>query len=355
MSKLSSLANLKLPRFINTLKAIDIQLIGFADASQKGYAASVYLRLKDDVEKCKVYFIACKIKVTSKTDISLTIPRLELCAAVLLARVLSHRLTLLSKVMTIRQVRAFSDSTIVLSWLKSQPKDFKIFVTNRVSKIEELLPNCEWNHVSSKDNAADPASRGLFPHELITCNLHWTGPEFLRHPESQLPNSKHVEIPTDQLPEFKQTQECALFLTDTNEPERILQRFSSLGKMQRVLAYCLRFINVCRRRPIETGVLSRNETDRALVVAIKITQNIHWAQLQRQLTSPSAIITSTNLAHLSPFLDVQEVIRVGGRLRFSFLSENSKHPVLLPKASHLTELVILHYHLNLLHAGLNLL
>ncbi|KAF0682165.1 DUF1758 domain-containing protein, partial [Aphis craccivora] len=295
MSKLSSLANLKLPRFINILKSIDIQLIGFADASQKGYAASVYLRVKDDVEKVQVYFIACKTKVaplkSSKTDISLTIPRLELCAAVLLARVLSHRLMLLSKVMTIRQVRAFSDSTIVLSWLKSQPKDFKIFVTNRVSKIKELLPNCEWNHVSSKENAADPASRGLFPHELTTCNLHWTGPEFLRHPESQWPNSKHVEIPTDQLPEFKQTQECALFLTDTNEPERILQRFSSLGKMQRVLAYCLRFINVCRRRPIEMGVLLRNETDRALVVAIRITQNIHWAQLQRQLTSPSAIIT----------------------------------------------------------------
>lgn len=358
MSKLSSLDQLKIPRFINIQRAVDVQLVGFSDASQKGYAASVYLRVVDSEERIHVYFVACKTKVAplkaTKTDISLTIPRLELCAAVLLARVLSHRLTLLSNLLNIRCVRAFSDSTIVLSWLKSQPKDFKVFVTNRVSKIKELLPHCEWNHVSSKENAADPASRGLFPNELLTCDLHWKGPDFLRRPEAEWPNSIPLEIPIEQLPEFKKNPDCVLLLTNNNEPERILQRFSSLGKMQRVLAYCLRFIDVSKRRPIETGVLSRVETDRALRIAIKITQNIYWAQLQRQLTSSLANITPTNLAQLSPFLDVHGIIRVGGRLHLSLLSEDSKHPILLPKKSHLTELVILHNHLNLLHAGLRL-
>lgn len=114
------------------------------------------------------------------------------------------------------------------------------------------------------------------------------------------------------------------------------------------------FIDRCKQRNIETGVLSRVETDRALMVAIKITQNVHWAQLQKQLMSSSANITPTNLAQFSPFLDIRGVIRVGGRLHHYFLSKDSKHPVILPKTSHLTELVILLNHLNFLHAGLKL-
>jgi len=88
------------------------------------------------------------------------------------------------------------------------------------------------------------------------------------------------------------------------------------------------------------------------MVAIKITQNIYWTQLQKQLTSPSANITHTNLAHLSLFLDVNRVIQVYGRLHLYFLNEDSKHPVLLPKKSHLKELLILHDHLILFQAGL---
>jgi len=61
------------------------------------------------------------------------------------------------------------------------------------------------------------------------------------------------------------------------------------------------------------------------------------AQLQRQLTSSSANITPKKLAQLSPFLDVHGIIREGGRLHLSFFSEGSKHPILLPKKSHLTE------------------
>jgi len=130
ISKLSLLARLKLPCFINICRMIDVQMVGSTDVSQKGYAASVYLRVVDNEEKIHVYFVTCKTKVaplkSSKTDISLTIPRLELYAAVLLARVLSHRLSLLSNLMSIQYVRPFSDSTIVLSLLKSEPKDFKV-------------------------------------------------------------------------------------------------------------------------------------------------------------------------------------------------------------------------------------
>jgi len=79
--------------------------------------------------------------------------------------------------------------------------------------------------VSSKENAANPASWGML--ELIACNLHWTGPEFLGHPEAEWPNSILLEIPVEHLTEFRQNPERALLLTNSYEHETTLKRFSS--------------------------------------------------------------------------------------------------------------------------------
>lgn len=78
-----------------------------------------------------------------------------------------------------------------------------MFVTNRISKIKELLPDCHWSHVISKENAADPSSRGIVPGELVTCSLHLNGPEFLCQPEAHWPHSVQPTIPPDQLPEYQ--------------------------------------------------------------------------------------------------------------------------------------------------------
>lgn len=121
IDKLPDLAYLHLPRHIEVVNSQDIQVLGFADASQVGYAAAVYLRVVDQDGKAQVYFLACKTKVaplkSSSTDTSLTIPRLELCAALLLSRLLSLRLKTLQNKVKITRVRAWTDSSIVLSWL----------------------------------------------------------------------------------------------------------------------------------------------------------------------------------------------------------------------------------------------
>lgn len=72
---------------------IDVQLVGFADALQKGYDASVYLHLVDSEERIHIYFIACKTKLAplkaSKTDISLTVPVAIACCYLLSPRVVT--------------------------------------------------------------------------------------------------------------------------------------------------------------------------------------------------------------------------------------------------------------------------
>ncbi|CAH1725014.1 unnamed protein product [Aphis gossypii] len=355
IEELTSLAHLKLLRHISIGKCIKAQLVGFADASQRGYAATVFLRVTDNQGIINVYFIACKSKVaplkTSKIDKSLTIPRLELCAALLLARLLSHKMSLLKELVSVQSIKAFSDSTIALSWLKAEPKDFKIFVTNRVNKIKELLPQCEWNHVKTTENAADPASRGLLPSQLVASALHLNGPEFLRHPEEQWSSQNLTRLPSEQLPDYKQPVKCVLHILKCKESEEIFRRFSSLTRMQRTLAYVWRLIDRFKRRPVSSGPLTQIELNRTLLNIIKLTQNFYWEDLRKQLENTSASITPNSLAQLSPYLDKEELIRVGGRLRFSLLTEEAKHPVLLPKAGHVTQLIIIHYHMSLLHAG----
>ncbi|XP_050056095.1 uncharacterized protein LOC126549771 [Aphis gossypii] len=361
INDLPLLSDLSLPRHIDVRQVKSVQLLGFADASQKGYAAVVYVRIVDAQEVVRIHFITCKSKVaplkSSDADITLTIPRLELCAALLLSQLLSHQLEVLQHVVNIERVRAWTDSTIVLAWLTTEQKKLKIFVTNRVAKIRSLIPMCEWAHVTSGDNPADPASRGTLPKELVSQSLHIHGPYFLHLPEHQWPviSLSKLKLPaTDQLPEVKKFSECTLHVHQVENPEDMLKRFSSLTRMQRVLSHCYRFIQKARRKFTTDGPISCHEAENILNKCVKFTQNSHWPQLSKQLMNPQATITPSSLAQLAPFLDPNGIIRVGGRLKFSTLDESAKHPVLLPKNSVLTRLIILHYHQCLLHGGMRL-
>ena len=57
---------------------------------------------------------------------------------------------------------AWTDSTIVLSWLQGNPRRFKVFIGNRVAQIMDLILPDRWRHVTSEDNPADCASRGMY-------------------------------------------------------------------------------------------------------------------------------------------------------------------------------------------------
>lgn len=352
--ELPAIFSLNIPRHIDVTGAQDVQLLGFADASIKGYAATVYLRIVDGTGAISVHFVTCKTKVApmkiSAVDKSLSIPRMELCGALLLARTLQHTYQVLSSGLFISRIRAWSDSSIVLSWLTSDQKYFKIFITNRVAKIHELLPNCGWNHVPTTDNPADPASRGLMPKSTISSILYWKGPHFLRLPEDQWPQSNFIPLNLDQLPETRPQEAAVLSVSIQSPTLELIQRFSSLTRMKRVLSYIFRFCDRLRRKPVCTGPLEFAEREKSFLVIVKCTQEHYFAGLIKELQSQS-IVTPSSIAQLAPYVDQNNVVRVGGRLRFSSVSHDAKHPILLPRISHLTDLLIRHYHLSFLHGG----
>jgi len=347
VTELPSLSLVQIPRFVGTQSGSTYMLCGFCDASVRGYAAVVYLRIVLPNNQTFIRILGGKTKLAPLR--SMTVPRLELCGAGLLARWLARIQETLSAQLTISNVYAWTDSSIVLSWLTTPHVSYKIFVSNRINRIIQLLPDCKWLHVSSEENPADCASRGLKPSELGRHVLYWNGPSFLLNPPDRW-SSETPRLPVEEIPEVK----SASLLISSDQTLEWFDRYSSFQHMLRVLAWVKRFVSGCRGQLTRSDTLSLGELDEALTVVIKCSQGIYFRSLLQELAQNSRV-SCKQLARLSPYLDSEGVVRVGGRLSNSQLTDGQKHPVLLAKASHLSKLIVHHWHIFSCHSGTRLM
>ncbi|GFT71915.1 integrase catalytic domain-containing protein [Trichonephila clavipes] len=241
--QLPLLTNIKIPRCILIPQAIDVQVHGFCDSSEKAYCAVIYIRSKDATQTVVSRLLTSKTRVSPVKPQSL--PRLELCSALLLANLLQATLPTLT--VSIYETFAWSDSKITLAWLKSDPRRWQPFVANRVAQIQELTPKGHWNFVSGLENPADCGTRGIPPTKLEKCNLWFNGPDWLR--SSTFPIGEFEDNPQLQehmSAEAKRTSKLIMLnVVDATFKAEFFQKFSSWNKLKRVVAYCLRFVKNC--------------------------------------------------------------------------------------------------------------
>ena len=119
---------------------------------------------------------------------------------------------------------AWTNSTIVLSWLQGNPRCFRVFVGNRVAQIMEIIPPEHWRHVISEDNQANCASRGTYPSEIPTHTLWWNGPKWLKLNQGQWP--KQSEIKSDSSSEEADELCSTACTTIVQSPSLIASRLS---------------------------------------------------------------------------------------------------------------------------------
>ncbi|XP_029167413.1 uncharacterized protein LOC114937904 [Nylanderia fulva] len=347
LNQLPLLSNIRVNRWLSTDSDYStLQIHGFADASERGYAAAVYIR-NSGKKQITINLIMGKSKVAPVKPVSL--PRLELCAAVLLTTLTLHIRNTLG--LTSTPVHLWSDSKVTLHWIQGHAARWKTFVANRVAHIQTQLPDAQWRHVAGKDNPADCASRGINPEELVNHTLWWTGPTWLALDETAWPSSE-VHIAEDDLPEQRTTS----LMTKGSvvvEPD-ILLRFSALHRLLRVTAWCRRWLNVASREVTLGRPLHPDELDAALLQWLRIVQALHFPDEIAAATAGRPGPPRSSLIKLSPFLDDQGVLRVGGRLKHALLPYDEKHPVIVPPASWMTRLLIESCHRRSLHGGVQM-
>ncbi|XP_008188461.1 uncharacterized protein LOC103310837 [Acyrthosiphon pisum] len=255
-SELHLIEHIHIPRRLTCDNMISMQLHAFYDSSEKGYSAAIYLRVETTSE------IHCQL-ITGKSKVAplkqTTIPWLELCGAVLAARLLRFVTTTYNERLKIDETYAWTDSTTALAWIQSSPHRWATFVANRTSQIQELTAPSIWRHVPTQDNPVDCASRGLFPSELVDHPLWWTGPSFLKDSsEKWLPSpistiNNHGS--TTHLEEIKPT---VLVVNFASGMMILLDRFSSLDKILWIVSYVYRFVSF-QTSTATTAVVSAEE------------------------------------------------------------------------------------------------
>ena len=341
-----------LPRqyFLEPVKPQDnVELHVFSDASTVAYGAVALLR-----HDTHTSFVMAKNRVAPLKK--LTLPQLELMAALIGAR-LAH---FIQKSMERKYhnlcVVLWTDSQIVLHWLHSR-KSLKQFIQNRVKEINQLYPTSTWHYCPTSDNPADLLTRGITANHLRSSTIWQHGPAWLTS-ESQWPKWSSTQISSTQAlataiaapPENVPTK-----TSDQPGIHRLIEvtKHTRLRRLVRITAYVLRFgNNLSKRNPPRYGTLTTKEIQEAERMWIQISQSLTYAKEIANLRSESSNrLPLVRQLHL--FLDESGLLRCGGRIHNAPVHELTKFPYLLPRKQPFTNLVIQDAHQNQLHSGVN--
>lgn len=100
--------------------------------------------------------------------------------------------------------------------------------------------------------------------------------------------------------------------------------------------------------------LTINELNKARLAIIKYVQQSELFEEISSLKKKEKTNQHSQLSELSPFIDLNGLLRVGGRLRDANINLDMKHPLIIPKNSHLSDLLIDQAHLMTFHGGARL-
>lgn len=380
-TQLYQLENISVPRCFKPTgfgESVLNQLHHFADASEEGYGTVSYLLQKNSSSDVHCAFVMGKSRVAPLKH--MTIPRLELTAATMAARMDK---TLRSELQLQFQESVFwSDSVTVLKYIRNRTSRFRTFVANRVDTILKISEPHQWRYINTSQNPADCASRGLDAGKFIQSHTWLQGPDFLTKPMENWPeNLDHPGYLTMEDPEVRNAMVCATAAEDQRDAVlELMQYFSSWIRLKRAVAWLIKVKSILLRlsrkrkelntsktppevekemRTFKSSVLCANshrltmeDLTEAEQEIIRYCQRKTFSEEISALQRREGMKRSSSLFKLNPVLQ-DGILRVGGRLSRSALPEESKRPAILDKNLHVTKLILREIHENLGHSGRN--
>ncbi|XDV54607.1 hypothetical protein PO909_022856, partial [Leuciscus waleckii] len=330
-------------------RLVSAQLHHFADASEEGFGTVTYLLLHDNNGRTHSAFVMGKARVAPLKLV--TIPRMELTAAVVASRM--DKLWRKELQMDLEESVFWTDSTSVLKYIKNETSRFKIFIANRVSETDAWL----------------------------------CGPDFLHEPEYRWPeNPETLESSLFGDPEVKAVAVNAAQVEQVSPVEKLIGYFSSWFRLKRAVGWLLKFktllLSLVQHRKllrenlsnldlstdqlekklqvqmdgvkaqVPKDVLSLEDMVMAELNIIRFCQKIRFPEELSNLKKGECVRRTSHLYKLNPILD-GDLIRVGGRLSRAAMPLEAKHPVILAKDQHISNLILAHVHQETGHGGQN--
>ncbi|GFQ98381.1 integrase catalytic domain-containing protein [Trichonephila clavata] len=352
-SEAEGLTEIKIPRFYlgdvdQELSSVDIHC--FSDASKSAYGTILYLRFVTCNNKIETSFICSKSRVAPLK--SLTLPRLELTAALLSAR-LAKQVSSCLKFNA--NIYYWTDSLISYYWICGDSSAFKPYIKNRVQEIQLLSDPSQWGHCPGKDNPADLISRGTSAVKLAQNELWWHGPPWLKLAPDHWPNRQRdildSELCSEEL-EYRSSVHVAV--TQQRESLVDINRFSSLKKLLKVTAWVFRFVNNARIvNKSMNFYITADETQNAEYFWLKYVQYELYSAEILTLKRNEQLRCSSEIKSLVPYLGEDNLLRITGRLLEADLCFGEKHPVILPRHCKFTELLVIREHERIGHCGVS--
>ena len=328
----------------------------FADASQQAIAAVAYLRVVDSDRNIHVSFVMGKAKLAPKHAV--TIPRLELNSTLLAVELAETIVTEIS--LKIDDQRFYTDSQVVMGYLTNRTKRFYVYVANRVQRILKFTTSSQWSHIPTHVNPADHATRSVAAENLEATS--WLqGPDFLKSPEeltSMLTSEKTFHtLPDDAEIRPDVSTYSTSLAVDTGFDGARFTRFSRWDALVRATAHLIRIARCLRKKSCKVQriwhfcPLECEDFVRARTCILRCAQRQTFISEVGALQEKRYLPRSGRLLELNPFLDEDGIMRVGGRIRLADLDYMERHPVILCATSHVSTLLVRHYHERVHHQG----
>lgn len=373
LTSLKDIGKIKIPRWLHIETNCFLEMHGFADASESAYAAVVYVRTINNKGNINSNLVFSKTRVSPLKKLS--IPRLELCGAYLLAKLMkSIKENFPNK---INRLWYWTDSEVVFQWLQKSPSELKTFVANRIAYIqhETIDKGEQWHWVPGAENPADVASRGCNSSELHNMLLWWHGPSWLLKGQVEWPKFKHAKNDID--PDVNQEIKTVnLNLVESNTQPKIttiklnrgkwplLSTYSSLKRLTHVIAYVLRAIHNFKSKITANqlksvhGPLSTLEKMTAELLAVRLDQQTHMSNelnLYRHNTSetiPPPLTGTDRNKERTMWYDLNtHTLRLFGRIASENLTFDEKFPIIVSTKGQFSTLLLRDIHQKVLHGG----
>ena len=365
-------------RSVNFGTAVRREIHAFSDASENAIGTAIYLRQVDSEGNVCTALLLGQSKVAPLQTTS--IPRLELCAAVLATQAGAKVVKEID--MQIDSITFYTDSKVVLGYIQNESRRFYVYVANRVQLIRKISSPSQWRYVDTNENPTDLATRCLSAKNLASSD--WlTRPHSLQE-ETGAKKEEQEKIPIYE-DDTEVRKEVLMLNTQTNKRRGLgderFSRFSSLSLLRRAIANLIVLVKEFKQSKIkerkeQKPLTTKNELrlrnpiaielQQAMTVIIQAVQAEAFGgeiELQNSIDvsqetenfvgrrERKQTLKKSSLYRLDPFIDSNGLLRVGGRLRRANLEQAEKHPVFLPKNHHVTNLLVHHYHERVHHQG----